>query len=130
MSDAADSNVVHRGAQRTVRYARAANGSYPAKDFLESEVVPEKDKASLLRTMQLLSAVGKVTNPEKFKKLEGDLWEFKSYQTRIGAFQNGNSWYLTSGFVKKKDGWPKSELERADRIRLEQLEHLRNRSEL
>jgi hypothetical protein len=55
------------------------------------------------------------------KKERDSIWAFKSCQIRIGCFQDGNEWVLTHGFVKKCNNWPKSELERADRIRAEHL---------
>lgn len=112
------------GRSRTIAYARAAGGTYPARDFLEGSDVPAKDKAALRRRIELLAAEGRITNREQFKKLSGELWELKSYQVRIGCFQHGDAWYLTHGFIKKKDKWPKAQLERAEQIRLEHLEYL------
>lgn len=108
----------------------ATNGTRPAEEFLNSGVVPEKDLASLKRLFELLSQTGRISNPEKFKKLEGDLWEFKSFQTRIGTFRHGRTWYLTGGFIKKRDHWPASEIQKANRIRLEQTDRITKSSKL
>jgi phage-related protein len=57
----------------------------------------------------------------QFKKLDGDIFEFKRHQIRIGCFQVSRRWFLTHGFRKKQDKWPKVELDRAKQIRLEHL---------
>jgi hypothetical protein len=119
MPNLPESMVVVRGSRCTVAYARDASGRLNAADFLESEQVPEKDKARLLRQFELV-ANGHTTNREQFKKEQGNIYGFKSYQARVAAFFGKNGFlFLTHGFMKKKDKWPPTEIERAERIRTE-----------
>ena len=117
--------VVARGQQCTVAWARDAAGRRWAKEFLESKDVPGKDRARIERWCQVLAETGRICNQEQFKKEAGEIWTFKSYQVRIGAFRVGRVWYLTHGFIKKRDGWPRQQQERAERIR---TEHMNRRS--
>lgn len=84
--------IVVAGQAATVAYAVTANGKIPARDFLESDQIPPKDLAVLSRLFELMAQEGRIGNREKFKKVQGDIWEFKSYQIRIGAFQCGSFW--------------------------------------
>jgi len=120
--------VVYRGRAAQIAYARDAAGRLPAREFLENET-SEKDQAALYRVIERLAESGKVSNREKFKKLDGEIWEIKSFQLRIGAFRLRSVWYLTHGFQKKRDKWPKAQIERAERIRQEHLAWLNRRSQ-
>lgn len=68
-----------------------------------------------------MAEVGRISDPRKFKKLQGKLFEFKRFQIRVACFQIGNRWILTQGFVKKSDAWPRKEIERAEQIMEEHL---------
>ena len=66
-------------------------------------------------------------DPELFKKLNNDIWEFRTHylgiQIRLLAFwdKSDNKQTLvlaTNGFFKKTQKTPKSEIERAERIRI------------
>ncbi len=66
---------------------------------------------------------GMISNPQQYKKLEGaNVSEFKKHQIRISCFIHGKQVVLLHGFKKQQDKWPKSHLERAERLRLEHLE--------
>ena len=65
-------------------------------------------------------------DPELFKKLEEDIWEFRTIyqksQYRLLAFWNKtdseNTLVIaTNGFIKKQSKVPKNEIERAKRMR-------------
>ncbi|MFS4466200.1 type II toxin-antitoxin system RelE/ParE family toxin [Maribacter sp. 2210JD10-5] len=65
-------------------------------------------------------------DPKLFKKLQGDIWEFRTkyqgLQYRLLAFwdrtQKTETLVIsTHGIVKKTDGVPKAEIEKADKIR-------------
>lgn len=77
------------------------------------------EQVSLAALFDRMAQTGKINNREKFKKVEGDIFEFKKFQIRIGCFQVTRTWFLTHGFTKKQDHWPKSELKRANDIREE-----------
>lgn len=69
-----------------------------------------------------------VNDPKLFEKLEGEIWYFRtkflSLQYRVFAFwdKTGNTETLvvaTHGIIKKSNKVPKSEIEKAERIRQE-----------
>ena len=77
-----------------------------------------------------------INDPELFKKLSGEIWEFRtkymSKQIRLLAFwdktDNKSTLVIaTHGFIKKTQKAPKSEIEKADRIRIEYFETKRRR---
>jgi hypothetical protein len=119
MSQSDDPRIVARGAWGSVEYATRDNGTRPAEEFIQSR--DPSDQAKLAALFRRLADFGRIDNRQKFKKVEGDIFEFKSFQIRIGCFQSGRTWFLTHGFVKKQDRWPKSELERAQTIRKEHM---------
>jgi phage-related protein len=84
-------------------------------EFIEQLELDEQ--AKLLSLLERTADYGPPRNTEKFKKLGGDIWEFKSYQVRILCFI-----IATHGFKKKRDKTPKREIERAERMREEYLE--------
>lgn len=116
------------GAQRDVLYARAANGDLLALDFLNSIAsrgrTDFKDMRKIKELCKRLAECGTIPTRENFVREQDEIWSLKSYQVRIGAFQHGRIWFLTHGFIKKCDRWPKAELERADEIRIQQLKRL------
>ncbi|NLG44769.1 MAG: hypothetical protein GX547_16125 [Phycisphaerae bacterium] len=126
MSSGTDSPIVVRGIARTIEYAVCLDGSMPAKDFVEA--LDDSDQRKLDTLFRRLADTGKIFNREQFKLVEGEIFEFKRYQVRVGCFQIGSRWLLTHGFVKKQDRWPKAELTRANRIREEHLERERKQA--
>jgi hypothetical protein len=89
-------------------------GREQASEFLAGLTPSDFQKVKHL--CQILADTGRIGNREKFRKESGKVWALKSHQIRIGAFQIGRTWYLTHGFVKKSDLWPKQELHRAEAI--------------
>jgi hypothetical protein len=116
------------GVQRTIAYARASNGEMRAREFLDSIMSPgsshEPDMRKIEDLCERLALHGKIPNKERFVRERGEIWGLKSFQVRVGAFQHGRIWFLTHGFIKKCRKWPKSELDRADEIRIAQLTRL------
>ena len=81
------------------------------------------EQAKLLSLLEYTGDYGPPRNTEKFKKLEGEIWEFKSHQVRVLCFfDKGRIIITTHGFKKKRDKTPKREIERAERMREEYLE--------
>lgn len=110
------------GAQRTIDCATDASGEQPAFDFLASAECPAKDRARLVHWFRVIAEHTERKGTEEAFKFERDgLWAFKSYQARVLAFQVGRTWWLTHGFVKKKDKIPPAEFERAARIQAEHM---------
>jgi len=116
------------GVQRDVIYARAANDDLMALDFLNSIASPGrtdfKDMRKIKELCKRLAQNGMIPNRENFVRERNEIWGLKSHQVRVGAFQLGRIWFLTHGFIKKCDRWPEEELNRADEIRIQQLNKL------
>ncbi|MCB9745676.1 MAG: type II toxin-antitoxin system RelE/ParE family toxin [Alphaproteobacteria bacterium] len=120
--------VAVAGRRFTVVFAEDARGIRPAEEFLASlagDPRGVRDLATIYRLLELFAENGRVNNRQQFKKLEGTsptLVEFKKHQVRVLGFFDGEGLLcLTHGFIKKQDRIPKSELERAYRIRGEHL---------
>jgi len=125
MAGLPEEQVVYRGTKKTIAYAMDERGRMPAREFLESNDAKkgptQREAAGLYQAFRLMGDHGRIRNNTQFKKEAGDIFGFKKYQARVAAFAVGNVWYLTHGFKKKTDNWPKSELKRAERIRAEHL---------
>jgi phage-related protein len=76
-----------------------------------------------------------VNDPELFKKLDGNIWEFRTKfltkQIRLLAFwdkteKTESIVIATHGFIKKTKKTPKSEIEKAERIR---VQYFKNKKE-
>ena len=119
MDRRAERRLAESGEWGTVEYVVRRNGQSPAQEFIESLSVSERAKLSI--RFQTMARLGKIRNREQFKKVSGAIFEFKSFQIRIGCFQVGRAWLLTHGFIKKRDRWPESDLSRANEIRDEYL---------
>lgn len=110
------------GLRATVDFASDAKGHQAARSFFTNDLTLDQ-QAKMAALFQRLADFGKIHNREKFKKLvdSHNIYEFKHNQIRIGCFQCGKVWFLTHGFIKKKDDWPPAEVTRAERIRTEHL---------
>lgn len=96
-------------------YEVVVDGQHLVREFVDdlSESDQQKITALLLRAAQH----GPPNNPEKFKQLEKDLFEFKSYQIRLFcAFRGKAMLVLTHGVIKKQDKHNKKDLRRAHEI--------------
>ncbi len=114
MSGPADKNIAASGTWGTVEYACRADGTRPAQDFLDN--LEDKEKAALVALFKRMADHGRITNETKFKHEEGEIYAFKRFQTRLPCFRIGSSWFMTHGFIKKKDRWPPTEINRAKDI--------------
>ena len=100
---------------RTIVYAVDKNGRSPGKQFFDS--LPVEDQTKLMSLFARLADHGRIANSEKFQKLEGSCYEFKSFQIRMPCFFLPDGVVLiTHGFRKKRDRAPRQEIERAKRI--------------
>ncbi len=112
--------VAVRGTWGTVEWALNERGRMPAHEFFES--IGDGDQAKALALFRRLADAGKITNPEKFKKLDAirgqHLFEFKSSsQIRLlGAFRPGCRFIVAHGVIKKQDRHSARDLETAARI--------------
>jgi hypothetical protein len=113
--------VIVAGTHRIIAHARDASGRARAKLFLDEDC-PEDDFGRLHRCFHLIAYHGERSETDRvFKHEAGPIHAFKGRRARIAAFRSGNTWFLTSGFLKQRDRWPVAELERATRIRIEHL---------
>jgi len=92
-----------------------------AKEFLDN--LDDKTKKKVLYNVWKSR---EVNDPELFKKLEGNIWEFRTKfltkHIRLLAFWDKTEKtetivVATHGFVKKTQKTPKTEIERAEKIR-------------
>jgi phage-related protein len=92
-----------------------------AKEFLDS-----LDDKTRKKVMYNVWKSRDVNDPELFKKLDGNIWEFRTKflakQIRILAFWDKTEKeetlvVATHGFIKKTHKTPKSEIEKAEKIR-------------
>lgn len=100
-----------------MEWAFDARRRLPAKEYYESDL-DEADSAKVLALFKRLADAGKISNEEKFKRVEGtELFEFKSFQVRfLGDFRPGRRFVLAHGLRKKKDKHNKADIETALRI--------------
>ena len=118
-----EDRLVVKGDWGAVEYAVRSNDGMPAKDFIEE--LGAKDLRKVTALFQRLADQGQIRNREKFKKVEGKIFELKSFQIRIGCFQEHRTWFLTNGFWKKRDSWPTSKVKLAKDIREEHLDGMK-----
>jgi mRNA-degrading endonuclease RelE of RelBE toxin-antitoxin system len=112
--------LAYVGSSFTVAFAACSDGTSPAEEFLDR--LDEQDQAKMLRLFKQLGDQGRISSPEKFKKIEGTdgLFEFKSHQVRMPCyFLPGRLLVITHGFLKKGDKLPPAEIRKAERIRRE-----------
>ena len=113
-----------KGPCAIVAYARRKNGNRPAKDFIEN--LQQSDRATLARSFKQLADTGKIWNKERFRKLRGKIWEFKTHpKVRVLCFQSGKTWLLTHGFNKETGDTPSRQIERAEEIMGEHISLLK-----
>ena len=92
-----------------------------AKEFLDN-----LDEKTRKKVMYNIWKSRDVNDPELFKKLDGNIWEFRTKfltnQIRLLAFWDKTQKketlvVATHGFIKKTQKTPKSEIEKAEKIR-------------
>lgn len=96
-------------------YAITVEGKCPVREFIDS--LEFADQKKLMALLQRAAAHGPPNNIEKFKKLEDNIWEFKSFQVRIlCTLEERKVIVLTHGFIKKRDKAPPNEIARAKEL--------------
>jgi phage-related protein len=102
----------------TVDLYRDAKGNVPVEDFLVS--LPEKDRARIAWTINLLEEYSLQLSSPYVKHLRGKLWELRIRAGRsvyriIYFAYVGQRFILLCGFLKKTQKTPRRELEIAER---------------
>lgn len=109
-------DVAYRGKRRTIRWATTSAGRMPGGEFFGQ--CNKRDQAKILAPLMRVGDVWEMPSRERFRKLEGDVFEVKpTGQVRMACFFGaGGSVIVTHGFVKKRAKTPRKEIDRAQRI--------------
>ena len=103
--DEADEGCVYLGRHGQVRFARARCGTLMAKPDWDMQTAKWKS-AFMARFINITSNQSlRLTSPQHFKQVEGELFEFKhnGHKSRIFCFRRENAWYLVDVFTQKKE---------------------------
>ena len=118
--------IVATGTCRAVEYARRRDRSLPAKLFFDS--LPKVDQAKMLAPFQLMANQGETAfNKAKFRRLEDDLYEFKSdaadgRMIRFGCVRRDRRWLLLHGCYKPaQQFWQQSDVNQCHVVRDEHI---------
>jgi phage-related protein len=115
-----ETTIIFRGNALTIA-ALTSGKKCPVRGFIEE--LQASDQKKVIQLLKRAADHGLLRNEEKFRKLKSyDLWEFKSFQVRLICFLDGkNIVILTHGFIKKQAGTPRSEIDKAVRMKSEYL---------
>ena len=94
------------------------------RDFFENKKLDGDIKAKFIISFKNMANRGRIDNKQKFRRLDGPIYEFKCKTSRILSFQKGTTWYLTHGFSGKSGSGkcPRKEIEKAKIIMEEHLQ--------
>jgi phage-related protein len=90
------------------------------------EFIAKLDLKTIKKILYNIDLAEQTNDPKLFKKLQGDIWEFRTkfagIQIRLLAFwdktESKNTFVIaTHGFIKKVDKVPASEIKRAIKLR-------------
>ena len=96
-------------------YAITDHGKCLVQEFIDD--LESADQKKIMALLQRAAEHGPPNNTEKFKKLENNIWEFKSFQVRIlCTLEERRVIILTHGFIKKRDKAPPGEIARAKEL--------------
>ncbi len=93
------------------------------------QTLDEKSKRKIFYNLRIAE---QTNDPELFKKLNNDIWEFRTKflgkQIRLLSFWDKTDKIetlviVTSGFIKKSKNTPKSEIDKSERIRKKYFEN-------
>lgn len=110
--------VAFQGSQKCIELLCADDGSCPVEEFLEQ--LSNSDRRKVDSLFELMGEKGKITNDQKFKKLEGSdgIFEFKSFQIRLLCFfAPGQRVIVCHSLIKKKDKHDKNDVSLAESCR-------------
>lgn len=126
MNTVADDSIEYgRSSFCRIIYAKRISGSLPAKEFISG--LELRYRVKFVRLLDQMLQHGKISNTQKFKKLQGDseLWEFISKPYRLFVFQDGKTWVLANGFEKRTNRTSPREISRGKEIMKEYFDVLR-----
>ena len=108
--------------------------------FLDEAInfIEKVDNKSKTKIFYNIDKAKYINDPKLFKKLNDEIWEFRTkynkLQYRLLSFwdktEKEETFVLaTHGFIKKTDKVPKSEIDKAEQIRLEYFKQKNRRTE-
>jgi phage-related protein len=110
--------VFYKGHYFTVECAIRKNGISESQGFLDG--LDRSLRAKIVRIIKRHADFGRIRNKEHFRKVEGDIWEYKEFQRRILMYHCGPGHIaLTHGFEKKGNKTPRNQIDRANQIMIE-----------
>lgn len=108
---------------RAIKYYKKENGKCPVKEYIDSLDLKSQEK--ILWTLKLLKEVDILKEPY-FKKMQNsnDIWECRIKQGSNAYrlfffFDEGTIIILTNGFSKKTQKTPSSEIEIAEKYKID-----------
>jgi len=109
--------TIYRGRQFNV-CALVVEKHCLAQEFVDE--LQELDQKKIFALLKYAGDNGPPRNLEKFRKLENDIWEFKSFRVRLLCFFDKKQLIiLTHGFMKKSRKTPPAEIDKAKRLKKE-----------
>lgn len=104
----------YTGNKKAIQLLVLDNGSCEAEEFLNNLDKSDRRKVDVL--FEMMGEHGKISNREKFKKLEGTdgIFEFKSFQIRLLCFLHLNCVIICRGVQKKKDKHDRGDISYAE----------------
>ena len=119
--------VIAEGPHGSIECAVRSNGRMEARDFLESPECKRFNPALLALFQVIVNADpdDDEVRPKALKKTV--IREFKKGQVRLFCFRDGSASVLTHGDLKKSNQTPPANIQRAEKIRREDLQIAANR---
>ena len=111
-----DDTLVHEGQFGKVRHARMRDQSLPSKTFLDAQSTAARAAFIALCMKITADRTLELRHREKFKQVQGKLYEFKmnNHQLRVFCFRHLDTWYLVDGMAgKKENNLPKKVVDNA-----------------
>jgi mRNA-degrading endonuclease RelE of RelBE toxin-antitoxin system len=99
------------GSKKKIELLIDDDGTCEADAFINALDAADRRKVDAL--FELMGEKGKISNEQKFKKLEGSdgIFEFKSFQIRLLCFHApGQRIVICRGLIKKKDKHDKTDI--------------------
>jgi phage-related protein len=95
-----------------VEFYKTDRGDAPVADYIEAAERYRRERARIVRTLDVLSSL-LLPPASMFKKLKGqdNLWEVRVGVHRLLGFRHANLLILVHGFAKKSQQTPGAEIE-------------------
>lgn len=91
-----------------------------AYEFIKNDLTLDEWKRILGTLGAINTELIRYNHREKFKRVEGKIYEIKQFQIRIACYwRDGRTLVAFMAFRKKSDDWPKAKLQKARDLLLE-----------